>query len=462
MTVNAKQPETTNSETIAALATPVGRGGVGIVRVSGQQASKIAEAVLGRCPQPRLAEYLPFKNTEGEIIDQGIALFFKGPHSFTGEDVLELQGHGGPVVMDMLLHAVTHFGARLARSGEFSERAFLNDKMDLTQAEAIADLIDAGSEQAARTAMRSLQGAFSTEVHDLVKQVTELRVYVEAAMDFPEEEIDFISEGKISEKIAEQQQTLDSIFERAAQGSLIREGINLVLVGRPNAGKSSLLNALAQREAAIVTDVPGTTRDIVKEVIMLDSLPVHLLDTAGLRETEDVVEKEGMRRTWDAISQADVMILLIDDTDGFSRVEQDIIDQCPDSVSIVILFNKCDQSGQQPGVLTELDPDLAKHTSLAISAKTGAGVDDLISCIKQLAGMQATGEGAYMARRRHLLELTNAQTHLELAQQQAQQNEGELIAEELKLVQQALGQITGEVTSDDLLGKIFSEFCIGK
>ena len=449
-------------ETIAALATPVGRGGVGIVRVSGPLASRIAVQILGHCPRPRHAEYLPFKNDQAEVIDQGIALYFPGPNSFTGEDVLELQGHGGPVVMDMLLHSVIQLGARLARSGEFSERAFLNDKLDLTQAEAIADLIDAGSQQAARTAMRSLQGDFSAAVHQLVEQVTELRVYVEAAMDFPEEEIDFISEGKISEKIAEQQQGLQSIFRRAQQGSLIREGINLVLVGRPNAGKSSLLNSLAQREAAIVTDIPGTTRDIVKEELLLDGLPVHILDTAGLRETEDIVEKEGMRRTWDAIHQADVMILLIDDNEGFSDIEQSILDDCPDSVSIILLFNKCDQSGQKAGILHELEPELARHTSLAISAKTGAGIDELIAIIKQLAGMQATGEGAFMARRRHLAELKSAEAHLELALQQARRNEGELIAEELKMVQEALGTITGEVTSDDLLGKIFSEFCIGK
>ena len=450
--------KSTQTETIAALATPTGRGGVGIVRVSGPKAVEIAKQILGHCPAPRVAEYRAFKNPDGQTIDQGIALYFPGPNSFTGEDVLELQGHGGPVVMDMLLKSVTHLGARLARSGEFSERAFLNDKMDLAQAEAIADLIDAGSEQAARTAMRSLQGAFSVEIHNLVKQVTELRIYVEAALDFPEEEIDFISEGKISEKITQQQQTLNSIFARAQQGSLIREGINLVLVGPPNAGKSSLLNVLAQREAAIVTEVPGTTRDIVKEVIMLDGLPVHILDTAGLRETDDRVEKEGMRRTWDAIAQADVMILLVDDGEGFTESEQAIVARCPDSVAVIVLYNKCDKTGRQTGVVT----DSLEYESLAISAKTQQGLDELTTCIKQLAGMQAPGEGAFMARRRHLLALNVAETHLERAQQQAQLNEGELIAEELKQVQQALGQITGEVSSDDLLGKIFSEFCIGK
>jgi tRNA modification GTPase len=453
MTVKSHQ-----TDTIAALATPTGRGGVGIVRVSGPLASNIAEQVLGRCPEPRLAEYLPFRSPDGEVIDQGIALYFARPHSFTGEDVLELQGHGGPVVMDMLLHTVTHYGARLARSGEFSERAFLNDKMDLTQAEAIADLIDAGSEQAARTAMRSLQGAFSDAVHNLVEQVTGLRVYVEAAMDFPEEEIDFISEGRIHEKILQQQTILRNIFEQAQQGSIIREGINLVLVGRPNAGKSSLLNSLARREAAIVTDIPGTTRDIVREEMLLDGLPVHILDTAGLRETQDTVEKEGMRRTWDAINQADVMILLVDDSEGFSEIEQAILDQSPIAVATIVLYNKCDKTGRQTGVVT----DSLDHESLAVSAKTGEGLDELITCIKQLAGMQASGEGAFMARRRHLQELENAQEHLELARQQAERNEGELIAEELKQVQEALGTITGEVTSDDLLGIIFSEFCIGK
>lgn len=458
MTVKSNQ-----IETIAALATPSGRGGVGIVRVSGPKAADIAKQVLGHCPSSRCAEYLPFKSGDGNVIDQGIALYFPGPNSFTGEDVLELQGHGGPVVMDMLLKTVTHFGARLARSGEFSERAFLNDKMDLTQAEAIADLIDAGSEQAARTAMRSLQGAFSTEIHNLVKQVTELRIYVEAAMDFPEEEIDFISEGKISEKIGQQQQILESIFERARQGSIIREGLNLVLVGRPNVGKSSLLNALAQREAAIVTDVPGTTRDIVKEVIMLDGLPIHILDTAGLRETDDQVEKEGMRRTWDAIGQADIVILLLDDSKGLTKSEMEILEQCPDSVEITILYNKCDLTRRNTGVLEDLIGTNKRHyESFAISAKTEQGLDDLITHFKQLAGLQSSGEGAFMARQRHLQELKAAQEHLGLAAEQAQQNEGELIAEELKQVQQALGQITGEVSSDDLLGKIFSEFCIGK
>ncbi|VAW97300.1 tRNA-5-carboxymethylaminomethyl-2-thiouridine(34)synthesis protein MnmE [hydrothermal vent metagenome] len=451
-------PTDIQTETIAAVATPTGRGGVGIVRVSGPLASQIAKDVLGHSPKPRQAEYLAFKNTRQQTIDQGIALYFPAPNSFTGEDVLELQGHGGPVVMDMLLNTVIEAGARLARSGEFSERAFLNDKLDLAQAEAIADLIDAGSEQAARSAMRSLQGEFSAAVHDLVEQVTRLRIFVEASIDFPEEEIDFISEGKVSSQIEAQLATLATITSEAQQGSLIREGIHLVLVGQPNAGKSSLLNTLAQRDAAIVTEVPGTTRDIVKEAIMLDGLPIHILDTAGLRPSEDQVEKEGMRRTWEAVNQADVMLLLVDNNRGFSEPEHDIIKQCPDQVALIVVFNKCDLSEEKNTAPIES----TQGQQCRISAKTGQGIDKLISQIKTLAGMQTSGEGAFMARRRHLVALDQALSHLQFALQQANQQQGELIAEELKLVQQHLGEITGELSSDDLLGKIFSEFCIGK
>ncbi len=445
-------------ETIAAIATPTGRGGVGIVRVSGPLASKIALTILGHCPPPRQAEYLEFRNSDQQVLDQGIALYFPAPNSFTGEDVLELQGHGGPVVMDMLLKAVTQAGARPARSGEFSERAFLNDKLDLTQAEAIADLIDAGSEQAAQSAMRSLQGVFSDAIHNLVEQVTRLRIFVEASIDFPEEEIDFISEGKVSSQIESQLATLATIIDQANQGSLIREGINLVLVGQPNAGKSSLLNVLAQRDAAIVTEVPGTTRDIVKEAIMLDGLPIHLLDTAGLRQSDDQVEQEGMRRTWQAVEQADVMVLLVDSSVGFGDQERAILEQCPEQLSIIVVFNKCDLDA---GLIPK-PKDLARARQCDISAKTGQGIDELIVQIKALAGMQASGEGAFMARRRHLVALDQAQTHLQFALEQTNHRQGELIAEELKLVQQHLGEITGELSSDDLLGKIFSEFCIGK
>ncbi len=444
-------------DTIAALATPAGRGGVGIIRVSGPLATHIAGVVLGHCPKPRFAEYLEFKDMHGQILDQGLALFFPNPHSFTGEDVLELQGHGGPVVMDLLLKTVIAHGARMARPGEFSERAFLNDKLDLTQAEAIADLIDAGSEQAARTAMRSLQGAFSNAVHVLVAEVTRLRVYVEAAMDFPEEEIDFLSEGRVSEQVQALQVQLDEILTQAQQGSLIREGINVVLAGQPNAGKSSLLNALSRREAAIVTDIPGTTRDVIKEEIMLDGLPLHILDTAGLRASGDRVEQEGMRRTWQAIEQADLLLLLVDDTHGFGDMEQQILQQVADTLHVVVLYNKCDQSGRQPGLVAS-----SHHPAVAISAKQGLGLTELSDTIKRLVGMRVGGEGSFMARRRHLTALHNAKQHLQQACAQASTQQGELVAEELKQVQEYLGEITGEVSSDDLLGEIFSSFCIGK
>lgn len=444
-------------ETIAAQATPVGRGGVGIIRVSGPRAQAIAVAIVGHCPPPRYAEYVRFHDVRREVIDEGIALFFAAPNSFTGEDVLELQGHGGPVVLDMLLRAVIEAGARLARPGEFSERAFLNDKLDLAQAEAIADLIDAGSEQAARSALHSLQGAFSKVIHKLVQAVTELRIYVEASMDFPEEEIDFLSEGKVAERVANLQVNLDNVLRQAEQGSLLREGIRIVLAGQPNAGKSSLLNALARREAAIVTEVPGTTRDIVREEIQLDGIPLHILDTAGLRESGDVVEQEGMRRTWAAIEEADVMLLLIDDTQGLGPVEEKILAQVPGATPILLVFNKADLSARTVGDV--------KHTiypAVAISAKNGAGLEALVAQIKALAGLRAAGEGTFMARRRHLHALQRASVHLQTAYDQAQSGRGELVAEELKAVQDHLGEITGEVTSDDLLGAIFSQFCIGK
>jgi len=444
-------------DTIAAQATPIGRGGVGIVRVSGPLSAEIASAMLGQCPEPRRAEYLPFYDKEGDVIDAGLALYFKTPHSFTGEDVLELQGHGGPVVMDMILRTAISHGARLARPGEFSERAFLNDKLDLAQAEAIADLIDAGSEQAARSAIRSLQGQFSEAIHELVRQVTELRMFVEACMDFPEEEIDFLSEGHVSDRILALQQQVEQVLDQAQQGSLLKEGINVVLAGRPNAGKSSLLNALARREAAIVTDVPGTTRDVVREEINLDGLPLHILDTAGLRESGDIIEREGMRRTWHAIEQADVLLLLVDDAQGFGDIEKNILKKLPDKLSTLVLFNKIDISGRKAGIVKD-----NSETSLAISATSGEGLEELAKTIKSLAGMQPSGEGTFMARQRHVVALQQAKDFINSALEQAKAGQGELVAEELKQTQTVLGEITGEVSSDDLLGKIFSEFCIGK
>ncbi|MBI1423942.1 MAG: tRNA uridine-5-carboxymethylaminomethyl(34) synthesis GTPase MnmE [Gammaproteobacteria bacterium] len=447
----------TDIDTIAAQATPSGRGGVGIIRVSGPMVRDIAIAVLGRCPLPRYAEYLRFHDQEHRVIDEGIALFFPTPHSFTGEDVLELQGHGGPVVMDLLLQTVIACGARLARPGEFSERAFLNDKLDLAQAEAIADLIDAGSDQAARSALRSLQGEFSHVVHALVAEVTRLRVYVEASLDFPEEEIDFLSAGNVSGQITDLIETLDSILRQAQQGSLLKEGIRLVLAGQPNAGKSSLLNALARREAAIVTEIPGTTRDVIREEIHLDGLPVHIIDTAGLRESVDVVEQEGIRRTWQAIEQADGMLLIIDDRHGVTAADEQILSTVPAGLPVIRVHNKIDISGRPAGIIAQ-----NARQGVAISAKQGLGLEQLVDAIKDLAGFRAAGEGTFMARRRHLHALERASLHLQQAYDQSRIGQAEFVAEELKAVQDRLGEITGEVSSDDLLGEIFSQFCIGK
>jgi len=445
------------TETIAAQATPSGRGGVGIIRISGPAARQIATTLLGHCPRPRYAEYLPFRDSHLAVIDEGIALFFPAPHSFTGEDVLELQGHGGPVVMDMLLQSVIECGARLARPGEFSERAFLNNKLDLVQAEAIADLIDAGSSQAARSALRSLQGAFSREVHALVEEVTRLRVYVEASLDFPEEEIDFLREGDVAGRVQGLLLVLGKILDQAAQGSLLKEGIRLVLVGRPNAGKSSLLNALARREAAIVTDIPGTTRDTIREELDLDGLPVHVIDTAGLHDSADRVELEGMRRTREALAQADLVLLLLDDREGLQASEQAILAQLPAGIPVLQVHNKIDLSERPAGPIAENTP-----LTLAISAKHGDGLPQLVTAIKAVAGYHPAGEGEFMARRRHLQALQAARLHLEAAGERAGSGQAELVAEELRCVQDQLGRITGEVSSDALLGEIFSRFCIGK
>jgi len=440
-------------ETIAAQATPSGRGGVGIVRVSGRLARDCAERMLGHCPRPRYAEYLPFYDLERETIDEGIALFFPGPNSFTGEDVLELQAHGGPVVIDRILAAVQGLGIRLARPGEFSERAFLNGKLDLTQAEAIADLIDAGSEQAARCALRSLQGEFSKRIHELVAGLTELRIYVESAIDFPEEEIDFLADGQVQMRLDGIEQALDAVAKSAQQGSLMKEGMTVVLAGQPNAGKSSLLNALAGQESAIVTDIAGTTRDILREQIHLDGMPLHIIDTAGLRESDDVVEQEGIRRAWRAIEQADRVLLLVDDAAGITDADQQIIDRLPHNLKTTVIRNKIDLSGGSSGV----DGDVIR-----LSAKGGEGVEELRDYLKQCMGYEGEGEGTFMARRRHLEALAHAGENLQRAQQLLAAGSGELLAEELRLAQQSLGEITGEVTSDDLLGKIFTSFCIGK
>ena len=446
-----------NTETIAAIATPPGKGGVGIVRISGPKSRQVAEKILGKCPKARNADYLSFRDEDNSVIDAGIALYFQKPHSFTGEDVLELQAHGGPVVLDMLLKRVLSLGARMARAGEFSEQAFLNDKIDLAQAEAVADLIEADSEDAAKAALRSLQGEFSQTVHDLVEKIIELRLYVEAALDFPEEEIDFISDGKVSGKLTDIEQGLAQVFKSAKQGSLLREGMTLVIAGRPNAGKSSLLNQLAGRESAIVTDIPGTTRDVLREHIQLDGLPLHIIDTAGLRDSEDPVEQEGVRRAWLEIEQADRILLLVDDQHAKSD-HVEIENRLPENIGVTRVFNKIDISGRQPEII-----EVEQEIDIALSAKTGAGMDLLKDHLKQCMGYEQSVEGRFMARRRHLDALNLANEHLNSARYNLQQTQaGELLAEELRLAQESLNEITGEFTSDDLLGRIFSSFCIGK
>ena len=430
-------------DTIIALATPSGRGGIGIVRISGPDVPKIAHTLLGQCPAPRYAIFSDFVDSTGELLDQGIALYFPAPHSFTGEDVLELQGHGGPIVMDILLNAVLKLGTRLARPGEFSERAFLNGKMDLAQAEAIADLIDSASTQAARCALRSLQGKFSTQIHALVEQLIGLRRYIEAGIDFVDEEIDLLAEGQVIEKLNKFIKNLDSILDKAQQGYLLKEGMRIVLVGEPNVGKSSLLNCLSGRETAIVTPKPGTTRDVVRDQIQIDGLPLHITDTAGLRETDDMIELEGIRRTKLAIEEADLVILLCDDCYPPSNL---MLDKSP-----LIIHNKIDLSGHHAGM---------QDGVLYLSAKTGKGVEQLKRYLKEKMGLQSSTEGSFLARRRHLDALQRAKTAAIIGINHAQANE--LLAEDLRQAQEALSEITGEFTADDLLGEIFSTFCLGK
>lgn len=450
-------------DTIVAQATPIGRGGVGILRVSGPLASKVAEAVLGKTLTPRMANYLPFKDNNGETLDQGIALFFKAPNSFTGEDVLELQGHGGQVILDILLKRILEVeGVRIARAGEFSEQAFLNDKLDLAQAEAIADLIDATSEQAARSALKSLQGEFSNKINQLVDSVIYLRTYVEAAIDFPDEEIDFLADGKIEGHLNDIIQQLNGVRQEAKQGAILREGMKVVIAGRPNAGKSSLLNALAGREAAIVTDIAGTTRDVLREHIHIDGMPLHIIDTAGLREASDEVERIGIARAWEEIAQADQVLLMIDSTeqkvDDFKAEWAEFLAKLPPNMPVTVIRNKVDLSGELEGL-----EQLENFTLIRLSAQTKVGVDLLREHLKKSMGYQSSTEGGFLARRRHLQALEEAAEHLARGHVQLTQFfAGELLAEELRMVQDALSEITGQFTSDDLLGNIFSSFCIGK
>ncbi len=452
------------TDTIAAIATAPGQAGVGIVRVSGPAAADIARQMLGFIPKPRYAHYGPFLDQNGGLIDEGIGLFFPNPHSFTGEDVFELQGHGGTVILDLLLREVCSHGARLARPGEFSERAFLNDKLDLAQAEAIADLIESSSEQAARCAVRSMQGVFSRRVDDLVDAVTHLRIYVEAAIDFPEEEIDFLADGKVAGDLQQLLDRLETILGEAQQGTILRDGMKVVIAGRPNAGKSSLLNALAGREAAIVTAIEGTTRDVLREHIHIDGMPLHIIDTAGLRESPDEVEQIGIARAWDEIAQADRILLMVDATTTEQtephEIWPDFIDRLPANAPVTVVRNKVDLSSETVGFT---DAGSGTAPVIRLAAKSSDGLEVLRDHLKQCMGFASTTEGGFLARRRHLDALERARDNLLQGQGQLEgYGAGELLAEDLRAAQDALGEITGHLSPDELLGKIFSSFCIGK
>lgn len=457
-----------NSDTITAIATPSGRGGVGIVRISGPDAKKIANQIIHHSTntevehavlRPRTAHFTPFYHIDGNVIDEGIILFFENPHSFTGEDVIELQSHGSPVVLDQLVKTAIHHGARLARPGEFSLRAFLNKKIDLSQAEAIADLIAANSELAARSAIRSLQGEFSKKIAVLQSRLTELRIQIEAMIDFPEEEIDFLSDPRVNDLL---QKTIDDVAmvkKQAAQGVLLQSGLNVVIVGKPNAGKSSLLNYLSGRESAIVTDIPGTTRDILRESIHIDGMPLHIVDTAGLRETDDVIEQEGVRRAYAQMEQADLILLLVDASESGTQATLAAIEaRAQSTAKYVIIQNKIDLINEQPAIIEH-----ENHFEIKLSIKKNIGMNLLLDTIKKIAGFQSSEGDGFMARRRHVDAIERAHAFLLHGQHQLQVNRaGELLAEDLRQAQHALSEITGEFSSDDLLGKIFSSFCIGK
>jgi tRNA modification GTPase len=443
------------ADTIAAIATPPGNGGVGIIRISGSAVLAIAEQLIAKIPSPRYATYCTFKDAQGGIIDSGISLYFPGPASYTGEDTLELQGHGGSVVLDMLLRRVLALGARLARPGEFTERAFLNGKLDLAQAEAVADLIASSTEQSVRSAQKSMQGVFSQQINQLVEELTELRIYVEAAIDFVDEEIDFLTDGVIENRLIRLLARIGQIQKTAQQGRLLRDGMTIVLAGKPNAGKSSLLNALAGHEAAIVTDIAGTTRDVLRERIQLDGMPLHIIDTAGLRDSDNPVEQEGIRRAREEMHKADKILLLIDvrDPDG-----EALLATLPPHTEITRVYNKIDLAGLAPA-LNQTEQGCTIHLSI----KTGIGMELLTQHLKDSVGFNEATDNVFIARRRHLEALALAHTAAETALSQLQIHQaGELVAEDLRLAQQSLAEITGEFTSDDLLGRIFSSFCIGK
>jgi tRNA modification GTPase len=453
-----------DGSTIAAIATAAGRGGVGIIRISGPNATSIGEQIARQSPPPRHALYTHFHSADDTVLDSGIYLFFPRPHSFTGEDVVELQAHGGPVILDLLLKECCLLGARPARPGEFSERAYLNDKMDLTQAEAIADLIASTTERAARNASQSLLGSFSREINQLVEAVTQLRIYVEAAIDFPEEEIDFIEEGQVAQTLEHITAQLKRVEHEAQQGCIAREGMKLVIAGKPNAGKSSLLNALSGQDTAIVTAIEGTTRDVLREDIQIDGMPLLIVDTAGLRESPDEIEQEGIRRAWKEMESADRILLVIDASTDQQELPQDelilsdhqrrLLDKTP----ITRVYNKCDLSKESPKV-TQTDNGVRIH----LSAKKHLGINLLTAHLKDCMGYSSDIEGRFSARRRHLQSLQDAAEYLQAGHLQiVEAGAGELLAEDLRQCQNSLGEITGAVSNDELLGKIFSSFCIGK
>jgi tRNA modification GTPase len=439
-------------DTIAAIATAQGRGGVGVVRISGAAVSCIALALLGELPAPRFAKYGNFLDESGQVIDQGIALYFVAPHSYTGENVLELQGHGGTAILQLLLKRCLELGARLAEPGEFTRRAYLNNKLDLAQAESVADLIEATTTEAARSAMRSLQGDFSAEIHSLLDELISLRMLVEAMLDFPEEDIEIVDSTRRDAQLEQIQSKLSNVLQSAKQGSLLREGAHIVLVGRPNVGKSSLLNKLSGQDVALVSDVPGTTRDVIRQAIQIRGVPLHIIDTAGLRESQDEVENMGIARTHQTVQRADLILLLLEANQNITPHDEDILALLPAAITRLQIFNKAD--------LLEGERDALPANSIYVSAKTGAGMEALRDKLLELVGWRNQEGGVFMARTRHLLALSLAQDHLEVAHNV--RHNPELFAEELRLAQQALSSITGEFTADDLLGEIFSRFCIGK
>lgn len=448
---------TFNNDTIVAQATASGRSGIAVIRVSGTKVPEIIQAIVGKSLNPRQANYVAFQNEAGDALDEGIAIYFPQPNSFTGEDILELHGHGGAMVVDLILKRLIDLGARLARPGEFSERAFLNGKMDLTQAEAIADLIDAASHEAARSALRSLQGAFSKEINHLNEKLIQLRMYLEASIDFADEEIEFLQNEKIIQALRSLIQTLQQIQSKAKQGSVLREGLSAVIVGQPNVGKSSLLNALCRKESAIVTHIPGTTRDVLREYVLIDGMPLYIIDTAGLRESNDIVELEGIKRAHQEIEQADVILYVIEAT------EKNAFDtaKLPFSITsqyLIIIQNKIDLIDREPAIIMQAGTPI-----ISLSARYDKGINLLRAHIKSYAGLETQEDGLFLARRRHLDALQRAMQHMHAALTQLETIHSiELAAEDLRLAQCALNEITGEFTADDLLGRIFSSFCIGK